>query len=345
MSGKENELNKVTEEKDVSGWLSLLRSYRTEIMGLAALWIYIYHCWITTLQFRIGKGDVFVFITQTGYYGVDIFFLVSGFGLVFSMGHNTVLSFYRKRVLRVYIPFLITGLCLGIVNRWEIIDLIKRVSGYSFYNIDIYSLLWFVPAIMTVYLFFPFYYKLLMMARSKIFFTGTVMVIWYFITMICGDAIRWDILHVFLYRLPIFWIGCYFAAVVEQDRKISWEGWVLLLFVNIVGICCAWDKLFDSGEFTAPFSQFLIAISIPFLLGGILQHIYKKKIGKIVRSVLLFFGKISLEFYCVQEAAALGVNKLFEHIAPRFVINLLITPFRFFRYAANLLHPTEFSFV
>ncbi len=314
------------EKKTIPGGLELLCIYRTEIMGIAALWILLFHVWNPSFHIPIGNGDLLDFFKSIGYYGVDIFFLLSGFGLVFSMKHSTVLGFYRKRILRVYIPFLITGVVLSIVNHWGLIECIKRVSGYSFYHTDVYSLLWFIPAIMTVYLFFPLYYKLLKTARNKAAFTGTVLLIWYFITILWGDMIRWDILHVFLCRLPAFWTGCYLAFAIDRDRSIKWEGWILLLLINLTGICSGWITMYDGADI-AELSQFLIAVSVPFLSGNLLNRLEGKKAGKIVRAFLAFFGRISMELYCVQEVIAFNLNRRFEDLMPgtggRIVLNIL----------------------
>ena len=58
--------------------LSLLSSYRGALMGVAIIWVMLYH---------LGDIDVSVIsvIFGVGYGGVDIFLFLSGFGLYFSL--------------------------------------------------------------------------------------------------------------------------------------------------------------------------------------------------------------------------------------------------------------------
>ena len=61
--------------------LSLLSSYRGALMGIAIIWVMLYH---------LGNIDVSVIsvIFGVGYGGVDIFLFLSGFGLYFSMSKS-----------------------------------------------------------------------------------------------------------------------------------------------------------------------------------------------------------------------------------------------------------------
>ena len=63
--------------------LSLLSSYRGALMGVAIIWVMLYH---------LGDIDVSVIsvIFGVGYGGVDIFLFLSGFGLYFSFSNTKV---------------------------------------------------------------------------------------------------------------------------------------------------------------------------------------------------------------------------------------------------------------
>ena len=61
-----------------------------------------------------------------------------------------------------------------------------------------YSFLWFVPAILTLYLLFPLYYKVYEKAADKTLFTGAMFVLWLafaghsflFISVCSADGVR-----------------------------------------------------------------------------------------------------------------------------------------------------------
>lgn len=70
-----------------------IKNNRTEIMGIAIISVLIYHafCWIYN---PIGAFNI-------GYFGVDIFLFLSGFGLSFSYEKNKIRTFYNNRFLRI----------------------------------------------------------------------------------------------------------------------------------------------------------------------------------------------------------------------------------------------------
>ena len=78
--------------------------YRFELIGWSILWIMMLH-------FRFNQINIFGFVAQYGFAGVDIFMLVSGFGLYFSLNqHKNILHFYKKRLLRIFPTYYLLGI-------------------------------------------------------------------------------------------------------------------------------------------------------------------------------------------------------------------------------------------
>ena len=50
--------------------------------------------------------------------------------------------------------------------------------------------MWFVPAILTLYLVFPLYWAIFSRAKNKTVFTLTVLVIWLLVSMVLRDRLR-----------------------------------------------------------------------------------------------------------------------------------------------------------
>lgn len=140
--------------------LDVLTKYRGAVMGIAALWILFFHEW-QLLSTEPGKlADFENYIKRIGFCGVDIFLFLSGIGLVFAIGKKSILSFYYRRLKRVYLPFLIVGIIRAVTEKWTSEGFRDNVLCISFYKTNMYSFLWFVPAILTLYLLFPLYYKI-----------------------------------------------------------------------------------------------------------------------------------------------------------------------------------------
>lgn len=100
---KENKKTNTKAQND----LSLLFKYRKFLMGFAALWILMTHEW----QIVTNETSFFFvtenFIKRIGFCGVDIFLLLSGMGLYYSLEKNPVSRFYYNRLKRVIFPFII----------------------------------------------------------------------------------------------------------------------------------------------------------------------------------------------------------------------------------------------
>ena len=74
----------------------LLKSRRITIMGVAALWIMLFH---STIQVPIRIVEIFC---RLGYLGVDIFMFISGFSMRHSYDRSVdCKDFYLKRIKRI----------------------------------------------------------------------------------------------------------------------------------------------------------------------------------------------------------------------------------------------------
>ena len=139
--------------------LSLLFKYRKFLMGFAALWILMTHEW----QIVTNETSFFFvtenFIKRIGFCGVDIFLLLSGMGLYYSLEKNSVSRFYYNRLKRVIFPFIIMASIVSQIDHWTNEFYFNVITGIGFYKTYIYLFLWFVPAVITLYLFTPVFYN------------------------------------------------------------------------------------------------------------------------------------------------------------------------------------------
>lgn len=83
--------------------LSDISKYRSELMGWAIVWIMMLHFTFTQIN-PLG------FLAQYGFAGVDIFMMVSGLGLFFSIDKNKSIGrYYKRRILRIFPTYYILG--------------------------------------------------------------------------------------------------------------------------------------------------------------------------------------------------------------------------------------------
>lgn len=141
--------------------MDLISKYRSELMGIAIIWVILYHLILTqNSPYSFGFLDS---ILGNGYGGVDIFLYLSGFGLVRSwnkclqQNHSHAINlFYKRRILRLaptyilyasYIVYIkIIGILYFIVFRplgtgLTTIDMIGTYQQFYYYT---YLFLYFI---------------------------------------------------------------------------------------------------------------------------------------------------------------------------------------------------------
>ena len=304
----------------------LIEKYRTEIMGFAALCIFVFHGVTNTFYYAFDAHPLFAYICRIGFFGVDIFFFLSGDGLMHSLEHNDLKSYYLRRISRVYFPFFAGGLMQMFIYRLEPVEFVKRITCISFYTESIYSLLWFVPAILTIYLVFPLYHKLMSLFKNKAAFIILTIVIWYMLEMIFRGSL--SSLFGFFNRIPIFLMGCLYGAKQEKE-ELSLEKWIAALAVTAAGLYSLYLVEYKSVLYILPASDcaiptFLVAVSLPYVLAGIMERFEKSAVIGFIRKIAVFFGMMSLEFYCVQENfVVLYIAKLGLKLLPGVMLLLI----------------------
>ncbi len=308
----------------------LVLKYRTQLMGIAALLIYVNHIWNPVLTKVPVIGQVELFIKNAGYGGVDLFFFLSGTGLIFSIEKGTVFCFYGRRIKHIVIPFWATGIVYAMVKPWTLRQLIANITGYSFVTESMYSFLWFVPAIAILYLLFPLYHWIFMKARNKLFFTLLVLEIWWVVTMRLGGILRAD-LYGFTNRIPVFLLGVLFGYYCkEKSFELTLDHILCMAGTLVLGIILLYMCIYSGFYILVPISgcclpTLLVAISGLPLLAMLFEQVSKingiRMIGKGVKKVLTFYGSISLELYCVQELIGNPVNLSLTESSNRVLVN------------------------
>ena len=311
----------------------LLKKYRSSLMGLAALWILFFHTWTPVLRIP-ALSFVECFFKRIGFCGVDIFFFLSGMGLVYSIQSHSTLGFYGQRLRRVAIPFLVVAVFWCAMERWSAGQLLRIVFAYDFYFVNIYKLLWFIPAIATLYLLFPIYYRLFSASSNKIVFTLCVLILWLAASILLRDRLRTD-LYGFTNRIPVFCAGC-LAGYLSQRRRYPFRRGtvdVLMLLTLALGVYLSYLTNYCDLPLLVPVPNccvpnFLITISICYLFPRLLALLGRiprmARVEQGIVRVLTFFGMFSLELYCVQEKTAEKlVPRLASHV-PALIANIIM---------------------
>lgn len=289
-----------------------LSQNRTYLMGVAMLMVILFHCGIPPFKYF-------------GYWGVDVFLFLSGFGIYYALKKNeSLIRFYYKRFLRILPPALICGVafhCLG--------------CDHGYRELSLFGLnLWYIRSILLFYLISPFLYICILRWGIKavplIFCVAEILS--YYSPYIFSSDNAFGVTMVWsLPRLPIYVIGMalpFWAA--RQDISIHKSR---LLIAALMGIIILFTLLLYQKNCHLNKTYFLFMPSpllVPAILfAGIVTDFLRKRAFLSVSLFFNFLGVFSLEIYLIHEALLKYAPGLKEYVWKGSVAKLICILFSF----------------
>ena len=199
----------------------LLCDYRTPIMGLATLWVMYNHAMLMGLT---AGHEPFRFLQLSAHISVDIFFLLSGFGIYHSLSKNTIKDYFIKRLARL-LPVWGSFLLIHIIVDGSVFHLtfsLKEIIGFLSFQGFAARLgnqgNWYVYTIFLYYLIAPIPYSFFRESKHRLT-TCCILtaVVWVASYSYFGNR---DLLITFI-RIPAFLIGMYMASAGSTSAKAS----------------------------------------------------------------------------------------------------------------------------
>lgn len=253
--------------------------------------------------------------------GVQIFFFTSGF-LYGKIEVGNPLNFYKKRFLRIYIPYiLIVAVVLilqFLLNVWkfsirDVLIYTLNIQGFIHSTVEGLNHLWFLSVLMLCYLLVPWVQRLLN-NKPKLLVIG----------LIIASVLEF----IFVQKMYSFcaWIVLFVSGIIYgryENSKVS-----LLLLIGSVVLFVSMLPFFHLENLTSPdwvhynvwfhcVSAILIFIALYYLLPMIITE-------RMDMSKLKFIDKISYEVYLVHHPLILGPLALLT-VTPFVSINIMIT--------------------
>jgi peptidoglycan/LPS O-acetylase OafA/YrhL len=194
-------------------------SLTTQLKGYAILAVIFSH-----IGYFLSKDDRFLwpFSISAGV-GVNMFLFLSGFGLTLSQAKNplTIVQFYRKRLLRLFIPMWIVLILLlsldffWLHHTYPLLTVIQSFFGF-FPKADLYSSLnaplWYLTPIIFYYLLFPLVSKRLSyLSPIILFFLGYCVV-----HFLAKDYIDPDVIKLYKVHFLAFPMGMSMALTLHH---------------------------------------------------------------------------------------------------------------------------------
>lgn len=270
----------------------LISRYRSELMGIAMLWVMLFHCFYVTPAQPVLKA-----FKEIGFCGVDIFIVMSGMGQYVSLKKDGKLgSYYYRRLIRILPAYWLVvglyGLVRRILGQTSLTMVALNLSTLQYWLGTAGGFNWYVPALLVFYLLAPFYVRLLSRCRSGMLLTLASFPFSYFLL----DTVqKYGLGHLsdFLYRLPTFAVGCLLGRHLteersDEDRALFWGG------LGACGLLMAYIRV--KGLYYISYCYVITAVMVPLC---VLLCLVLRRMPKMVGKFLRLMGTYSLEIYLV----------------------------------------------
>lgn len=157
---------------------------------------------------------------ENGHLGVNIFFILSAYGLCFSINNCSIGEFYKKRFVRIWPMYPVALITRYVVNGLTFQESVYRfaseISGVFLFQVK-RDFFWFMGVLTILYIAFPLIYKLSYATRKyklPILFI-LCLIGWLSLSYDFGGN---DIYLLSITRLPSIYIGI-FTYLCERDFK------------------------------------------------------------------------------------------------------------------------------
>ena len=270
---------------------NILSLNRSKLMGVAIILIMLYH---------LGFSSILNI-------GVDIFLILSGMSVYYSLRANSKLNiFYKKRIVRIIPEFLLVSVPVSliymIVDKKSIQETITIASGISVF-LNYGFIFWFIPLILICYCLAPLIFRIQQYEDiKKQIGILTICTVCYILAFKIHSS------FILFIRIPIFILGMYVAPKIYQSIPLSSKMMIFNGISSMVGIPLSMYMIYNRYDWLYVFMGYsLYILQLTILIAFILQ--------KINIPILSFFGGISLELYLLHESLCIRFCNLLFHNA------------------------------
>ena len=272
------------------------------------MWVMYLH----TIYF--GHSEIGHIFHNMGIFGVDMFLMVSGLGIYYSMRKSkSIGDFYKKRAIRILPAYFLIAISWYAFFKTEFsfTEKLKALFGINYFKGSIFHIYeffdWFIPFIVIMYLITPLYDKLFQKVESKWKLTVLASMISPILAVIAVQTGRQPLFYS-ICRIPIYLIGyCmgWFLYEKKEEKKGSWMVFVSLLFM---GILCTYIVQTQLDTYNVKWGlksylALMVAPAVSMLLAFICMYLekYLKIVGKILMLPFYICGRYSLEIYLLHQ--------------------------------------------
>ena len=246
---------------------------------IAAFQILFFHLWAPLTSTQIEQ-----FILKTAYVGVDMFFFLSAYSLA---GREIdYVPFLKDRVLKLYAKFAFFVLIMALFSKsFGVIRVVKSLTLIEFFQKGGGAFLWFIPAILILYIIYPLFLK--WNSRFKVIW---VLLIWLVAGVFSEHVLSYTAVFIFTNRIPVILAGYLFKTYCTHNNNLR-RSFIVLIPLGVLLLHMYGFKV----RLNFPIKDMFYVLAIPTVLGLVTLSSYVKKYA-----VTESLGSITLELYAVQ---------------------------------------------
>ena len=246
---------------------------------IAAFQILFFHLWAPLTSTQIEQ-----FILKTAYVGVDMFFFLSAYSLA---GREIdYVPFLKDRVLKLYAKFAFFVLIMALFSKsFGVIRVVKSLTLIEFFQKGGGAFLWFIPAILILYIIYPLFLK--WNSRFKVIW---VLLIWLIAGVFSEHVLSYTTVFIFTNRIPVILAGYLFKTYCTHNNNLR-RSFIVLIPLGVLLLHMYGFKV----RLNFPIKDMFYVLAIPTVLGLVTLSSYVKKYA-----VTESLGSITLELYAVQ---------------------------------------------
>ena len=276
---------------------SVLSKYRTELMGLAMLWVMLFHAWDLDLILLPLN-----WLRSAGFGGVDIFIFLSAMGLAMSLNgkeqkFGPFMARRASRILPAYYVVMLAYAAFSILRDtapvsalfWNSTLLAYWVRAEGGFN-------WYISGILLFYALTPPCFRLLKRSRHRELLTAAGMTAGLALSRVLIRFIwGWSYLDV-AYRVPIFFLGLLIGFYAGEARPLGTRSLLFWCFCTLCGAAFLAASLhIDVSVAFLPLAYLFIFTTVPLCLA--LCLLFERLPLGGLRRLLRLVGENSLEIY------------------------------------------------
>ena len=228
---------------------------RSYLMGIAMLLVVFYHFSMHD-EYSNPVQKAFNYIFGHGFVGVEMFFLLSAYGLCYSYNNNSLKVFYTNRFVRLMplypLALILTYLRQGVPYGHHMFEVfVEQMTGIALFT-DVKDPLWYIEGLILLYMFFPFIFRF---CRKLQNLGGGVFLILFLCSLfhLALIVIPDFYLQRFVGRIPMIIVGV-MTFLYDKDND---TGSKYLLYGGLALLAIA--PIFNARFFFVPAAMLLIA--------------------------------------------------------------------------------------